>query len=392
MLSQNYIEELTGLKDILVTKVKNVYGEQHIYATMKQRIHSCPSCGHLTSKVHDYREQMIKDIPSFGQKSYLHLRKRRHSCPQCGKRFQETIDFLPKYHRMTNRLYAYLLNELAETQSMKKVGRMVNISGFTVARIFHHVQHPKPTLPHTLSIDEFRGNAGGEKFQCVLTNPAQKRVLDILPNRKVETLYEYFSSFQNRKEVRFVVMDMSSLFRGVVRRCFPQAKIVADRFHVVRQVCWALEQVRQEEQKKFHPSRRKYFKRSRTLLLKHQEKLKDAQKEQLLVMLRLAPRLARAYYVLQDFYQLMKSPSRREAKKHLGAWMMRVQSYNLPEFDACTKAISHWSKEILNSFECGLTNGYTEGVNNKIKVLKRVSYGLKDFHLLRNRILHIMAT
>ena len=66
MLYSDFIEELTGLKDLIVKKVKNVYGQQHIYAVMHKRIHACPACGTNTSKVHDYRTQTIKDISSYG--------------------------------------------------------------------------------------------------------------------------------------------------------------------------------------------------------------------------------------------------------------------------------------------------------------------------------------
>ncbi len=391
MLYSDCIEELTGWKDLIIKDVKNVYGEQHIYGRMKQRIHNCPKCGEKTSKVHDYRQQTIKDVSSFGQTVYLHLSKRRHVCPVCGKRFYEAIDFLPRYHRMTSRMIAFIIKEFEYIQSMSTIATRTNISGQTVARIFDHVQYSKPKLPMAISIDEFKGNAGGEKYQCIFTDPQKKEVLDVLPNRKAETLYGYFATFDNRKDVRYVVIDMSAHFKRIAKVCFPKATIIADRFHVVRQVCWAMEKVRKEEQKKFHGNRRKYFKRSRKLLIKHYADLTEDQVQRISIMLQTSERLARAYGALQDFYKLMESTNSRQARKHLGQWMMRVQSYDLPEFQACITAITNWTKEILAAFDCDLSNGYTEGVNNKIKVIKRVSYGVRRFDRLRNRILFNMG-
>lgn len=390
MLYQDCIEELTGWKDLIVKDVKNVFGEQHIYGRMKRRIHVCPKCTEQTDKIHDYREQIIKDISSFGQTVYVHLSKRRYVCPACGKRFNESIENLPKYHRMTSRLIAFIIKEFEHIQSLSTIAKRANVSGQTIARIFDHVEYGIPKLPEAISIDEFRGNAGGEKFQCVLTDPKKKKVLDILPDRKAETLYRYFSSLENRKNVRYVVMDMSFHFKTITKACFPRATIVADRFHVVRQVCWAMENVRKEEQKKFHGNRRKYFKRSRKLLLKHYEDLTENQVQRVDIMLQTSERLSRAYGALQDFYKLMESTSSKEARKHLGRWMMRVQSYDLPEFKTCITAITNWTKEILASFDCNLSNGYTEGINNKIKVIKRVSFGVRRFDRLRNRILYNM--
>jgi len=164
MLNNDCIEELTGLKDIIVDDVKNVYGQQHIYLHMSKRIHICPVCGEKTSKVHDYRTQTIKDISSYGQMTYLHLRKRRHVCPVCGKRFYEEVDFLPRYHRMTNRLAAYMMDQFADIQSMKQIGKIAKASGQTVTKIFDSISYPKPLTPEVLSIDESRGDSGDEKF------------------------------------------------------------------------------------------------------------------------------------------------------------------------------------------------------------------------------------
>ena len=391
MLYKDCIEELTGLEDFIVTDVKNVYGEIHIYGRMAKRIHGCPRCGTKTSKVHDYREQIVKDVSGFGQRTYLHLRKRRHVCPNCKKRFYETTDFLSRYQRMTKRLICSILEEFHTVQSMKQIGKRCNISASTVARVFDFVTYGTPVLPKVLSIDEFRGNAEGEKYQCILTDPKDKRVLDILPNRKAEDLYRYFSGFPERKDVCYVSMDMSTLFRSVVKRSFPRAKIVVDRFHLVRNVCWALERVRKEEQKKFGPDRRKYFKRSKTLLLKHYEALTEEQMQQLALLLSASERIRRAYFALQDFYQLMEEPDRYHAKRHLAAWLMRVESYGLPEFHACTVSIRDWLEEILNTFDVPYSNGFTEGTNNKIKVLKRVSYGVRNFSRSRSRILTMMS-
>lgn len=390
MLYKDCIEELTGLKDLIIEKVQNVYGETHIYGHMAKRIHSCPRCGSNTSKVHDYHKQVIRDVDMSGQRTYIHLRKRRHVCPTCHKRFYEKVSFLPRYHRMTKRLYSSIVQDFSHVQSMVQIARIRNVSVTTVAHLFDVVSYGKPKLPKVLSIDEFRGNAGGEKFQCLLTDPTRKIPLDVLPTRKTEDLYAYFSSCEGKEHVEYVVMDMSNLFRSVAKTCFPQAHIVADRFHVVRQVCWAFENVRKEEQKKFAAGRRRYFKRSRTLMLKHFKDLTPEERERLNPILHTSERMRQAYAALQDFYELMEEPTRERARKHIGQWMFLVEGCDLPEFTPCLTAIRNWTQEILNIFDVPYTNGFTEGCNNKIKVLKRVSYGVQNFSRFRNRILFAM--
>jgi transposase len=391
MLYSNYTEELIGLKDVFVKSIERKDNIIHIHLTMYQRIHKCPRCGEMTSKVHDYRTQPIKDISAFAENTIIYLSKRRHVCPACGKRFYENVPFLPKYHRLTNRLSAYVINSLREVGSIKNVAKAANISPTTAARIFDHVGYSNSHLPKVISLDEFRGNAGGEKFQCILTDPEHKKVLDILPNRKSEDLTGYFLKYKDRKNVQNVVIDMSGPYRELAKTLFPRAKIIADRFHVIRQVIWAFENVRKEEQKKFNDSRRKYFKRSRRLLLKRPEKLKPDEAIQVELMLKISDRLRQAYCMKNQFHKFMDCENRNEARKQLGIWNMMVIGYDLPEFQACTKTFINWKDEILNSFDYPFSNGYTEGVNNKIKVIKRNAFGVRNFNRFRNRILHVMS-
>lgn len=387
----NYTEEMLGLKDVFVTSVERKENILHLKVKMYKRIHHCPHCGTTTSKVHDYRTQVIKDISSFGDYTMIHLRKRRHVCPECNKKFYEETPFLAKYHRITGRLIAYMINSFRQVGSMKDIANAANVSSTTAARMFDHINYKNTTMPKVLSMDEFRGNAEGERFQCIITDPENKRVLDILPNRRTEDLCGYFLTFKDRKNVKYVVIDMSGPYRSLAHTVFPGATVIADKYHVVRQVAWAFEKVRKEEQKKFHESRRKYFKRSRKVLLKRTENLSEDEANQVESMLQISERLRQAYLLKNEFYKFMDCKNSYDAKKQLGIWNMLVGGYGLPEFNDCFKTFTNWQKEILNSFDCPYTNGYTEGVNNKIKVIKRNAYGIRNFKRFRNRILHVMS-
>lgn len=390
---ENYTEELLGLKDVIITSIKHSSQYCIIHIQMPRKAHICPICGCKTDMIHDYREQKIKDISSFGRLTILHLRKRRYICPDCHKKFYETVPFLPRYHRLTNRLSAWIVGEFRKVHSMSDIAERGNVSGTTAARIFDHVNYPKPQLTEALSFDEFRGNAGGEKFQFIMTDPHAHKVLDILPTRKIEDLYGYFNQFNNRDNVKYVIIDMNKEYRTLAHSSFPHATLVADKYHVVRQVVWAFEKVRKQEQQKFGDSRRKYFKRSRRLLLKRPENLNELEKDQVASMLSVSEKLRYAYALKNEFYRVMDSSDSYVARKRLGVWNMMAQGYRkeLPEFIVCFNTYTNWQKEILNSFDCPYTNGYTEGVNNKIKVIKRNAFGIRNFNRFRNRILHVMA-
>lgn len=385
MLNKDYTAKLLDMEDVIITNVENVAGELHVCLELPRKKHACPACGALTDRVHDYRMQTVKDIP-LGRKTLLYLRKRRYRCP-CGKRFYEENPFLPKYYRVTGRLVAAIISAFRKMVPASEIGAQYNVSGATAARYFKCVSFQPAKLPEVLSIDEFKGNSGGEKYNSIIVDAAKHKVVDILPNRFENDLIKYFSQFPSKTEVKYFVCDMNPHFRAVSKTCFPQAAIVADRYHVVRQVYWAMERVRKNEQQKLSSRFRKYFKKSRCLLMKPREKLSDEEKERLALMLEIAPRLADAYRLKNEFLDAIRAKSSAEGKPKLIDWLLSVESMDLPEFSDCTRAYRNWFHEILNSMDVPWSNGFIEGCNNKTKVLKRVCFGMRNFSNFRRRIL-----
>lgn len=241
-----------------------------------------------------------------------------------------------------------------------------------------------------MKIDEFKGDADGERYQSILTDPQNRKVLDILPNRLENDLIRYFLNFQDRDRVKYFVIDLSHHFKNVAKTCFPNATIVADRYHVSRQVIWAMEHVRKNEQKQLPTRFRKHFKRSRYLLNKSLDKLTNDEINALALMFEISPRLASAYRLKNAFLDVMRAPHSQEGSKLLCDWILFAESQldYLPEFKKCTTTYHNWSQEILNALDVPWSNGYTEGCNNKTKVLKRVCFGVRNFNRFRNRILH----
>ena len=387
MLKEDYTTKLLNMEGVIVKKVENREDAVHVYVEMPRREHVCPVCKARTDKIHDYRTQRVKDIP-LGRKTYLYIRKRRYSCGECGKRFYETNPYLGRYRRMTTRLTEKVISEFKRLRPASDIAKESNISSMTAFRCFDSITYRCRSLPGVLSVDEFKGNAGGEKYQAIITDAQKGRIVDILPNRYESDMIRYFRGFSNRNNVSYFVTDMNPHFKNVAGICFPKAKIVADRFHVIRQAVWAMENVRKAEQKKLSESYRKYFKRSKSLLGKSIKKLTDEEKERLALMFGIAPRLAEAYDLKNRFMEVMKSKDAIEGKKRLSDWILMAEFYGLPEFYACITAYRNWFQEILNSFEVPYSNGFTEGCNNKTKVLKRVCFGVRNFARFRNRILH----
>ncbi len=133
-----------------------------------------------------------------------------------------------------------------DERSFTSVAKEVNLSVSTVIRIFDKISYPKAKLSTALSIDEFKGNTWGEKYQCILTDPINKVVLDILPERYAYYLTDYFQKFplNERKQVRYFVSDMWKTFAETSSVWFKNATQIVDKYHWIRQAIWAFENVR----------------------------------------------------------------------------------------------------------------------------------------------------
>ena len=390
MSGKEYTTELLKLKDAQIERMEETEEEIILQISLKRKMHNCPRCKAETDQVHDYRIRAVRDLSIRGKPLKLLYRRRRYFCPSCGKRFSEACAFLGKYQRFTYQVTERIMQLLHHRWSMKDIARDTRTSVSGVARCLALYPQGKPReLPRVLSFDEFKGNANGERFQCILTAPEERRILDILPDRRGSTIQSYLRSFSNRQDVQYVVMDMNQGYRDIARAFFPQAKIVIDRFHVARYCTWAMDDVRRAVQKHLLPASRKHFKRSRRLLIARRALLSEEDRAAVDVMLHFSERLYQAYALKELFFQFMDAKSSSTAAELLSKWFDAYDRLQLPEFSPCRRMLKNWKPYILNAFDCPYSNAFTEGCNNAIKALKRVAFGFRHFSNFRARILQV---
>ena len=390
MSGKEYPTELLKLEDAQIERMEETEEEIILQISLKRKMHNCPRCKAETDQVHDYRIRAVRDLSIRGKPLKLLYRRRRYFCPSCGKRFSEACAFLGKYQRFTYQVTERIMQLLHHRWSMKDIARDTRTSVSGVARCLALYPQGKPReLPRVLSFDEFKGNANGERFQCILTAPEERRILDILPDRRGSTIQSYLRSFSNRQDVQYVVMDMNQGYRDIARAFFPQAKIVIDRFHVARYCTWAMDDVRRAVQKHLLPASRKHFKRSRRLLIARRALLSEEDRAAVDVMLHFSERLYQAYALKELFFQFMDAKSSSTAAELLSKWFDAYDRLQLPEFSPCRRMLKNWKPYILNAFDCPYSNAFTEGCNNAIKALKRVAFGFRNFSNFRARFLQV---
>lgn len=234
------------------------------------------------------------------------------------------------------------------------------------------------------------GNTGYYKYQVSLIDSKNHKILDILPCRYKHELCTYFRkySYEERCKVKFFISDLWETYKDISMTYFPKAKIVADRFHYFRYINNALNDVRKEVQKNLPKSERKYFFRSRKLFLSKKENLSEEQIERLeYILINYSEDLRIIYSEKETLLNIIHSDNTENAIYQLNDWIKRNSTIDIPKLNEVAKTYLHWSYEIKNSLEVPYSNGVIEGFNNKIKTLKRIAFGFKNFKRFRTRIL-----
>lgn len=391
-MQTNCIKNLLNLKDVIVKNVKNLQDCVEIYIEMPVVEHTCPCCGAKTSHIHDYYLQTIKDIPIHFKPTHLIFRKRRYACHNCGKKFFEHNTIISKYARRTSRLTELVIHELRNLTSQADVAKRTQVSPSIISKLLPYLAVSNSKLPRVLCIDEYKGNAGNFKYQVALINGETHEVVDILECRHKHFLCEYFKKFPQEQldNVKYLVSDLWEPYKDIGMTYFRKAKIVADHFHVVRFACQAVNNIRIHVQKSLPKSERIYFKHSRKLLLSRNVKLKtEEQKEELANLLtNYSEDLRIAYREKETLLDMLHSRESTQTKITIfNEWIKRNLESPIAELRECARTYQHWSIEIKHSLEVPYSNGATEGFNNKIKVLKRVSFGMRNFKNMKARIL-----
>ena len=390
MSTVNYTEIIFKIKEEYIKPTRvNEDGSVHFTLEMPVAEQVCPHCGASTRKSKGKRPRDVK----FGAiqhhtvtATYL---QRRYKCQECNHTFIEKNPFVSRYLRLSKTNMEYLFRQLGEKGSFTEMAKRSDVSVSTVIRYCSKLAIPKPAeLPTVIGIDEYKGNADGQIYQVIITDLRNHSVVDILPKRDTRALIQYFKSFSKnaREQVKYIVMDMSPLFKLVVQTMFPHAHIVADRYHVCRLVDWALERVRKREQKQLvaHSRMLKY---NRRILMKNPEKLTESEQVKLLEILHISEDLRQAYGLRLAFRKIFKIYSIPNIERYIQLWLKAVENSQLTEFSNFKVSFISWFPQIVNAFVLPYSNGFTEGCNNNIKVLKRISYGLRHFERFRVRIL-----
>ena len=415
MSHTNCISTLLDLKDKNITFSENWIEElpingvrsKVILGTLSFQPTHCYHCGHsFDSNIikHGFKTSRIKLVKISGFDAYLDLKKQRYKCRHCDRTFTlETSLVNPNCFISTPVKQAIFL-EASHKKSETDIARELNVSHSTVNRVIHssYEEQPLPfnSLPKVLCFDEFKSVKSAEgAMSFIFCDASNGKLIDIVEDRRLSTLKAYFMRFskETREGVTHVVIDMYAPYMTLIKEVFPNAKIILDRFHIVQLLSRALNKTRirfMNQNKEFYNK----FKNHWRLLLKAQENLNStdyfysncfkrhiSQQEIVDFLINLSPELKESY----DFYQTIKQAINLQK---LDAFHHAIQNSSdllSPEMKTALKTLTNYQDYIKNTIETTYSNGVLEGINNKIKVIKRIAFGYRSFYHFKARILII---
>ena len=375
----------------------------------------CPHCNQFTKSVHS-KLKPIKSIylDSCGERVNLMIHKRRFHCYNCNKIFTEEMNLNTKNGSISNKTKIQIRKDLLNyNMTIAQIATKNHVSKYIVRKELEEATKILPdyqkNLPMVISFDEFKADTKEGKYAFILTDPIHKKVLDVLPSRKKERLIQYFTHTENRRSVKYIISDMYEPYLLVQQIMFPNAKYVVDKFHYIRYIMEALDKIRIKLQKQYGERSKEYRilknKKNVALLRKYSNDIswwveveryrnghivKVLPGEIIQEILSLSDELKRGYQLKELFLDIVNHASLEDAKRQLKDFIDLCRKSKIEEFKEAANTIENWLEYIVNSFiDKRYTNGFTEGTNNKIKVIKRVAFGYKNFQFFRKRILYI---
>ena len=347
---------------------------------------TCDGCGRRTAVLHDVSERVIRDLPLFDAETYIRMPRRRVRCARCGPRL-ERLPWLHRYARVTRRL-AESVVRLCQQLPIKHVAAFYGLGWDTVkeldkAALKEQLGPPDLDGLEVLAMDEFAIHKG-HRYATVVIEPLRKRVLWVGRGRDRDCVNAFFTLLGPARSarIRAVAMDMNAAFLLEVQAHCPNAQIVFDLFHVVAKYARdVIDRVRIDEANRLRHNKRarRVIKSTRWLLLRNRSSLTQrADRIRLTELLNANRAICKAYLMRDELKHLWTYCAEGWARRGWADWYHRAVRSRIAPLVTFAKRLARYAHGIIAHARWPLHTSLLEGINNKIKVIKRMAYGLRD--------------
>lgn len=393
-------EELLELEDSHVKKIHKIEGFGWIVeveANNKEAV--CPRCGRKSRSLHQNHYSLARDLPICGQDVWLRINRRQFKCSHCKRPFSQELSLVEKKKYYTKRMAYSIVEQVLASGNIKKTGELNDLTEEEVSGMLKDLAGKilpqiEPGNIKRLGIDEIALRKGHKNYIVVLVDLEINKPIAFVNSRVKEDVGKVLESWGEKvlTQIQEVSIDLYKSYKILTEELMPQAEVIADRFHVMNLLNKELDEARRQEKNQLEKikskSKREKMKaaisKSKYALLKNQKELSETQEEKLTIVLKSFPRLAEKHALKEEFKLIFdKTYDCYSGASKIADWLEKARSH-YPKFIGTLK---RWFAEIVGYFENRTTNGIVEGINNKLKVIKRAGYGFKNYENFKMRCL-----
>lgn len=367
----------------------------HIWDVEKIRneFEVCPRCASICTSRCGRARVLVREEGIRSENLWLRILKYRYYCKTCRKPFTEPAPGVWPRRRTTQRFRKALARDCENMTDLSRVRKLQRVSTGLLYQVFYEQcevklrERQNQPWPEVIGIDEhfFRRTRQGTEFVTMITNIKKRRLFEVAIGKDSKGLMAQLESIPGRENVKIVVIDMSDTYKAFVKRMFPNAQIIADKFHVLRLLTPALIKTR----KLIHGHRKDL--RWRRLLLANEKNLDYSVRFDLWRYLESHPKLQELYHTKERLYEFYRCKGTMRAAQAFERFLLSLKLSLLPEIQKLRRTLEKWKHQILLYFEFRFTNALTEALNGRGKLLQRRASGYKSFRNYRIRLLTACA-
>lgn len=354
----------------------------------------CPRCHHKSKQLHQNHTYFIKDLSWSDKKVLLKINHRQFKCKYCSKPFSEELEYVAPRRKYTYRLAEQVIREVLNGDILN-VAAKYDLTEFEVRQMLSDIGKQKIKPPSTqlkkLGIDEIALVKGQGNYVAVLVDISNGKLLEIVESRRQEDVRKVLLSWGEEvlNGIEEVSIDLWKPYKELVQKLMPNAEVIADRFHVFKQVTDELDTCRKKHKTEANKIKSKTQKdaklsainKSKYVLLKNEKDLKAEQIIKLKKIPEKIPELGKMHALKEQLRNIYESLKKDVPTLLLIDWIVEAEKY----FPKSVKTIIRWFSEVVGYFESGTTQGTVEGINNRLKLIKRKGYGFRNFDNFRLR-------
>ena len=410
------ISSLANFLSMDAKEIENIYSITNengnfITISLKKKDCICPRCLSSHHEIKDYCKREIKHALFLNKSTTFLLRSRRYHCLECDRTFMENNSLAPKRSRVSyETIYTVLEAARRYNSTWKEIGRIAHVTDETAINIFdRYVNLPRGKLPKVLSIDEcYNKHQFDKAYSCIFFDFLESKIIDIIEDRSKHNLSHYFSKMTREElnNVQYVVIDMWEPYLDIATLYFPTATVAIDSFHVLKDMGFALDQVRRRVMSGYRKGSEEYYllKKWNHLLFSDQKPWEEKMKikglgngwynkhqiQQKLLAIHPDLKTAQEFYILYKRYNQITAFENAEAM--VDSFINNKEIIKIKEFISVIQMLINWKPFIVNSFIIvdgrRLSNGPIEGFNSNFKKMMTVGNGLYNFLRFRNRLMY----